>query len=116
MPPISTPETERAFKVYGSALEVKEAAKASLAALECALGYGREMEPTLRQELESTILSIRHLLESATNDVARLRPTRIEDRGYSAHERGVGAFAKPGGCGDGCGGSGCGGGGCGTPP
>jgi hypothetical protein len=80
MPLISTPETERAFRVYGSALEVKEAAKTSLAALECALGFNKEMELDLCQELESAILCIQHLFKSATKDVSRLRPTRIEDR------------------------------------
>jgi hypothetical protein len=113
MPPISTPETEHAFKLYGSALEVKEAAKASLVVLEEASRLGRDLEPTLREELESTIGHVKHLLGSATEAVARLRPIKIEDRGYSAHDRGLGAFAKDCGCDDSCSGKGSGGcGGC----
>ena len=114
--PITTPETEKQFSMYGSALEVKSAAKASLALLDTALCHGRDLEGELRADLTMAIAHLQRLLESATEAVARLRPTRIEDRGYSAHDRGVGAFAKPGGCGGGCSGGGCGGGGCGTPP
>jgi hypothetical protein len=110
--PISTPETEHAFRMYGSALEAKEAAKASLALLETALYHGVDLEPVLQAELEAAVGCVRHLLASATEAVACLRPTKIEDRGYSAVDREVGAFAKACGCGDKCGG--CGGsGGCG---
>lgn len=105
--PITTPETEQQFRVYGSALEVKGAAKASLAALEDARDLGRDMEAELRGKLEDAIRVVRRLLESATEDVARLRPTRIEDRGYSAHDREVGAFSKGCGCASDCAG-GCG--------
>lgn len=106
---ISTPETERAFMTYGSALEAKEAAKASLAALMEALYRSSDLEPALKVELEAVLESVRHLLASATEAVARLRPARIEDRGYSAADRGVGSFAKRCGCAGGCDG-GCGGG------
>jgi hypothetical protein len=100
--PISTPETESAFKSYGSALETKEAAKASLAMLGNALHYGQDLERSLESELKVVIAGIRHLLDSATEAVERLRTVRIEDRGYSAADRGVySCVANP--CGGDCG-------------
>lgn len=104
--PISTPETERAFSLYGSALEAKGAAKASLALLEGALYHGSDLEPALKTELETVISHVRHLLASATEAVARLRTIKIEDRGYSAAKRGVGFARGCGGCDGNCG-SGC---------
>jgi hypothetical protein len=104
--PITTPETERQFSMYGSALEVKAAAKASLALLDIALQHGKDLEGDLHAELLMAIGHMGRLYESAFEAVARLRPTKIEDRGYNAAER-VGFRS-----GDGCGG--CGSGSCGT--
>jgi hypothetical protein len=114
--PITTPETERQFRMYGSSLEAKAAAKASKAMLEAALLHGADMEEELRAELAMAVSHIDRLLESASEAVSRLRPTRIEERGYKVGER-VG-FRSAAGCGDGdCGGCGsggnCGGGSCG---
>jgi len=107
--PITTPETEKQFIMYGSALEVKSATKASLALLDMALCHGKDLEGELRADLTMAIAHLQHLLESATYAVARLRPTKIEDRGYKVAER-VGFSSTPVG-GDGCGGCGSGGGG-----
>lgn len=110
--PITTPETERQFSMYGSALEVKAAAKASLALLDTALLHGKHLEGELHAELLMAIAHLGRLLESATEAVSRLRPIRIEERGYKAGER-VG-FRSSSECGDDCGGCGSGGGGCGN--
>ncbi len=106
--PITTPETERQFRVYGSSLEVKAAAKASKAMLDSALAHGGDLEGELRADLLAAIAHIDRLLGSASEAVSRLRPTPIEDRGYKAGER-VG-FGGGGKCGDDCGGCGSGGG------
>jgi len=122
--PITTPETDKQFRMYGSSLEVKEAAKGSVALLGTALEHGDALDDNLRAELTAVIETVKHLLDSASDAVSKLRPTKIEDRGYSIADRGMGGFSKcgGGGCGDGCGGGsgggcgGCGGsGGCGNP-
>ena len=112
--PITTPETDKQFRMYGSALEVKAAAKASLAMLDTALRNGRDLEGELHADLLMAISHLGKLFDTASETVSRLRPARIEERGYNAADR-VGFSSHPiGGCGDGCGGGGCGrGGGCG---
>jgi hypothetical protein len=104
MMPITTPETEKLFASYSSSLEVKEAAKAALALLAKASNDSRELADGLREDLDRTIAQVQSLLGAASEAVARLRPTRIEDRGYSAETREVAAFGRAcGGCGENCG-------------
>jgi len=111
--PITTPETEKLFQQYGSALEVKTAAKASLAMLNIALSHGGSLEPALSKELKNIITQVQKLMDAAQEVVSRLRPIKLEDRGYSYSDRGWASFVQKGGCDGGCGG--CGGGNCGNP-
>jgi hypothetical protein len=119
---ITTPETEKRFQVYSSAVEAKEAARVSLAALNTAMRHGADLEPQVRLELEAAITQVSHLFDVAQEVITRLRPIKIEDRGYYAADRGLLGFSDNYNCGDGkdgcgnCGsgsGGGCGSGGCG---
>lgn len=98
--PISNPESERQFRVYG-ALEVKAAAKASLALLNTALRYGKNLEGELYADLLMAITHMDCLFALASETVTRLRSTKIEDRGYNAVDR-VG-FSGDLPCGSNCG-------------
>lgn len=106
--PITTPETERMFALYSSALEAKEAAAASLAILENAFYNAKDLEPHLGKRLDESIAAAKTLLSEATEAVSRLRPTRVEERGYSAVDQEVGAFAHSCGCDESCPGGNCG--------
>jgi len=109
--PITTPETEKLFKMYSAALEVKGAAKVSLAALSDADCRARQYilpNTELFGKLKDALESVRALLDEASDTVASERPIRIEERGYSAVDREVGAFGHSCGCDDSCSGGNCG--------
>lgn len=105
--PISTPETEKAFKKYASAAEIKQMAQKVLREIEEAKRFSRgDLCEELEREVEDLRIKVLKLMAFCDQECNRLKPKEtIEQRGYNPVDRGMlDLFPTIKKCGGGCGG------------